>query len=291
MSWQANIDTGLLEKAFTSVRGPTITRTSTPCKSNRSVAKVLQCHMGGFHSTRPLNRAAETVPRLGSAGTGRTKAPSHARSQRRPQSQQSMRPSSQRPPSRSQSQLGEASRYYECPGFKSDAERMVAQRRYHLQAGDMPMCRPREPTVDGMPAEALLDTLGVPPMQEYQMRLPAGGGNMNHPGLVLPGVYQTSQALFGTAASKAGTPTQLQRAASTVPGAAPRYCTHDTVSATSSIYSNFRKTNVAWAGERSTLPQSEYRDRYVPWISLPGGAPHRTAQGKKGPASQAKPRY
>ena len=44
--------------------------------------------------------------------------------------------------------------------------------------------------------------------------------------------------------------------------AAPRFLTRDIVGASAAVYSNFRKTDVAYGGEKARTPLSEYQAHF-----------------------------
>jgi len=87
---------------------------------------------------------------------------------------------------------------------------------------------------------------GIPNFAEFRKEcaLPPEGGTIRHPGRVLPPLVQTTQALFGVSACKAGTTEVLATLSDTVPHDAPRYLTHDATAMSSSLASRFRKTNL-----------------------------------------------
>lgn len=106
----------------------------------------------------------------------------------------------------------------------------------------------RRPRVTVTPPPSLMGATkilnGIPDLSQYQSVLPPDGGTVLHPGRLLPGVCQTTQALFGAATCKAGTTQVLRRMADLVPPEAPRYLTHDATAMSSSLASVYRKTNL-----------------------------------------------
>jgi len=67
---------------------------------------------------------------------------------------------------------------------------------------------------------------GIPNLSQYRdacKLVPGGSLKPLHPGRVLPGMVQTTQALFGVATCKAGTTQVLRTLADMVPDDAPRY--------------------------------------------------------------------
>lgn len=106
---------------------------------------------------------------------------------------------------------------------------------------------PRKPHIQ-TPAPSMLGPTklmnGIPDFSEFQKEcaLPPEGGTIRHPGRVLPALVQTTQALFGVSACKAGTTMVLATLSDTVPHDAPRYLTHDATAMSSSLASRFRKT-------------------------------------------------
>jgi len=160
-------------------------------------------------------------------------------------------------------------RHFWNPDFISSQQIFERERRLQLQDRDMPGLPKMVPHIDSQPnPEGLLSTLGVPPVSFFHVSAPPGGGNMPNSGLILPGVYHTSQSLFGSAANKAGQPGALKCAALSIPSPAPRYMTHDVVSCSASVNSNFRKTDVALGGERMATVNSEYQDNFTDFLRM-----------------------
>lgn len=91
----------------------------------------------------------------------------------------------------------------------------------------------------------LLHTLKTGDFSTYAFRCPAGKdpNNATTPGVYLPKVMRSTQALWGISANKAGTPSKLEYLSKSIPTDwAPRFLTSDCFSQSSSVYSNFRKT-------------------------------------------------
>jgi len=122
---------------------------------------------------------------------------------------------------------------------------------------------------------------GIPNLEMYQRqcRLQPDGAMPHHPGRVLPGLVQTTQALFGAANCKAGTTQVLRTLADTVPSDAPRYLTHDATAMSSSLSSYYRRTNLgAVAPDTSKDWITSYEIDYQP----------KTCRGSPDPAAAPK---
>merc|ERR1711957_897663 len=95
-----------------------------------------------------------------------------------------------------------------------------------------------------------IQTLGVRGSEtQFKCEVPSGKdgkGLMKHPGLVLPTTHQSSQAFFGALPNKAGAPERLRMISRGIPKNIARFMTHDVKSASSSGYSNFRKTQIGF---------------------------------------------
>jgi len=105
----------------------------------------------------------------------------------------------------------------------------------------------------------LLHTLKTGDLKSYAFKCPPGmdPNNSTVPGVYLPNVMRSSQALWGTATNKCGTAEKLAYIAKSVPTDwAPRFLTADAISTSSSVFSNFRKTRYTFAENRDP-------DRYV----------------------------
>jgi len=111
--------------------------------------------------------------------------------------------------------------------------------RMHLLAAYR---RPKTPEPTMMGACRILN--GIDDLKCFRSVLPPDGNTILHPGRLLPGLVQTTQALFGAATCKAGTTNVLRKVAELVPAQAPRYLTHDVTAMSSSLASVYRKTNL-----------------------------------------------
>jgi len=199
-------------------------------------------------SSAPRRNVQKVIPRIANGGEQPRTKTSH--SQRQDYSQDGA------PELRSRSWVP--------PGYKTVDMRETTQRDFYLQNPSRLKARDWKPVpaIEGQHIEGgLIHTLGTRPIEHYNPRLHPGG-NMQHPGLIMPSVCITSQALFGSSAVKTGLPSHLRCASQQVPSGAPRFLTHDVVSATSSLFSNFRKTAVAWPGEPALMPRSEYQQKF-----------------------------
>lgn len=95
----------------------------------------------------------------------------------------------------------------------------------------------------------LLHTLRTGDVQNYKFRFPPGmdPNGAPTPGVYLPKVMMDTQSLFGSAANKTGSPAKLQYLSKAIPTDwAPRFLTASSVSQSSSVYSNFRKTRCSF---------------------------------------------
>lgn len=125
----------------------------------------------------------------------------------------------------------------------------------------------RQPGFDHSRHGEFLTTLGCPRPETFRCECPPGGkaSSMKHPGLIMPSVMQSTQAMFGTLANKAGHPNSLRYLSGAVPKQAPAYMTHNTCSMSSSGVSNFRKSGAKLFnddGIGSKAWRSEYRGRF-----------------------------
>lgn len=129
--------------------------------------------------------------------------------------------------------------------------------RPHSTAPDTP--QDDAPMTGGQTVPNLLHTLKTGDFKNYAFKCPPGmdPNNSTTPGVYLPKVMRSSQALWGTATNKCGTAAKLAYIAKSVPTDwAPRFLTADTISTSSSVFSNFRKT-------RYTFAENKDPDRFV----------------------------
>lgn len=92
----------------------------------------------------------------------------------------------------------------------------------------------------------------VVPGGEQQRRLGLGSdrlkielpavGKMRHPGMILPTMLSTTQAMFEFSPKKTGTCNRLKAIAGHVSDTAPRYATHDLTAMSSTVQANFQST-------------------------------------------------
>ena len=143
----------------------------------------------------------------------------------------------------------------------------MAALRYDRRRATVPI---PEPTLFG--ASRILN--GVPNLSEYRdaCLLPPGapaGYKTLHPGRVLPGLTQTTQALFGVSPVKCGTTAILRKVADMIPKDAPRFLCHDATSMSTSLSSYYKKTNL---GQPTVSDEkgwkTQYTDDYKPEMGL-----------------------